>query len=71
MTLIVGIGTSISGLIFIVYDRRLRLGKEQGASWALDEEYRRLPLACIGGPICVAALFWLVSLCLQSCNELL
>ena len=57
----VGVGTTVSGLVFLAYDRQLRRGKEQGATWAMDEEYRRLPLACIGGPMNVAALIWLVS----------
>ncbi|KAJ5202206.1 MFS general substrate transporter, partial [Penicillium cf. viridicatum] len=30
-----------------------------GQSWASVEEYRRLPLACVGAPLLVVALFWL------------
>ena len=28
--------------------------------WAQKEEYRRLPLACVGGPLYAISPFWLV-----------
>ncbi|OXN27299.1 hypothetical protein CDV57_03113 [Aspergillus fumigatus] len=30
-----------------------------GQTWATVEEFRRLPLACLGGPAMVVSLFWL------------
>ncbi|KAM0547513.1 hypothetical protein ACHAPJ_010386 [Fusarium lateritium] len=30
-----------------------------GAAWAHKIEYRRLPLACAGGPLIIISLFWL------------
>lgn len=59
-TLIEGIGTLAAGLIFLWYDSFLHRAKTRGDAWTQNEEYRRLPLACVGGPLCVGALFWLV-----------
>ncbi|KUL85570.1 hypothetical protein ZTR_08051 [Talaromyces verruculosus] len=70
---IYGMSTGIAGLtylpialgcflacgIFIWYDGFLARAKARGASWAQNEDYRRLPLACIGGPLYVVSLFWL------------
>ncbi|KAL8827280.1 MAG: hypothetical protein Q9191_003281 [Dirinaria sp. TL-2023a] len=33
--------------------------KKKGAHWTSVEEYRRLPLACLGGPLYIISLFWL------------
>jgi len=41
------------------YDNVLDNAKKRNAPWAQNEEYRRLPLACIGGPLYVISLFWL------------
>ena len=68
-----GMSTGISGLaflpiavgavfafgIFLYYDSILQRAKENNAHWSSIEEYRRLPLACIGGPLIVLSLFWL------------
>ncbi|KAJ6191408.1 hypothetical protein N7519_001429 [Penicillium mononematosum] len=43
----------VSGLMFLP-----TRAKARNASWAFIEEYRRLPLACIGGPLYVISLFW-------------
>lgn len=45
--------------VFLWYDRFLAMQKSFGKAWALREEYRRLPLACIGGPLYALSLFWL------------
>lgn len=45
--------------IFFWYDRFLAASKAKGKAWAQEEEYRRLPLACAGGPLYAISLFWL------------
>ena len=45
--------------IFIWYDHILESAKKRNAGWSQLEEYRRLPLACLAGPLCVISLFWL------------
>ena len=46
--------------IFLWYNRFLEKSKVQGKAWAQREEYRRLPLACVGGPLYALSQFWLV-----------
>ncbi|KAI4868897.1 MFS transporter [Hypoxylon rubiginosum] len=55
----VGVGGVIACGIAIWYDTFLEQAKERNASWPKSEEYRRLPLACISGPLNVSSLFWL------------
>lgn len=43
----------------ISWDLYFYKAKARGAAWSNIEEYRRLPLACIGGPLYVVSLFWL------------
>jgi hypothetical protein len=45
--------------IFFCFDSFLHRARKRLKPWALIEEYRRLPLACVGGPLCVISLFWL------------
>lgn len=45
--------------MFVCYDVVLERAKKAKAPWSSIEEYRRLPLACIGGPLYVVSLFWL------------
>jgi hypothetical protein len=52
-------GSCIALCIFLYYDNVLERAKQRKAHWSQSEEYRRLPLACIGGPLYVVALFWL------------
>lgn len=52
-------GAVLAVPIFLWYDRFLAKHKAIGKSWALYEEYRRLPLACVGGPLFAISLFWL------------
>ncbi|EER42519.1 polyamine transporter 4 [Histoplasma capsulatum H143] len=59
MYLPIAIGAFFSCAVFNWWDSYLHKAKARGASWADIEEYRRLPLACIGGPLYVIALFWL------------
>ncbi|KAL6720483.1 hypothetical protein ACLMJK_002407 [Lecanora helva] len=45
--------------IFVFYDGVLQRAKRANKRWSSIEEYRRLPLACLGGPLYVVSLFWL------------
>ncbi|KAJ5263922.1 hypothetical protein N7478_011527 [Penicillium angulare] len=58
MFLPIGIGAVLACFVFIWYDGYLARAKARNAPWAAIEEYRRLPLACIGGPLYVVSLFW-------------
>ena len=53
------VGAVIALIIFLRYDGYLQHAKRDHKSWANIEEYRRLPLALIGGPAYVISLFWL------------
>lgn len=53
------VGAVIALGIFLWYDTILQRAKKANANWASIEEYRRLPLACLGGPLYVISLFWL------------
>ena len=55
----VAIGSVFALATFLWYDSVLRRAKKANAQWSSIEEYRRLPLACIGGPLYVISLFWL------------
>ena len=57
--LAIAVGAFIACAIFLYYDGVLQRAKNAQAPWAAVEEYRRLPLACIGGPGLVISLFWL------------
>lgn len=46
-----GIGAVLAIVIFVTWDRFHKRSIKAGKQWALQEEYRRLPLACIGGPL--------------------
>ncbi|PGH37043.1 hypothetical protein GX50_00026 [[Emmonsia] crescens] len=59
MYLPIALGAVLSCVVFKWWDSYLYKAKVRGASWADIEEYRRLPLACIGGPLYVISLFWL------------
>ena len=57
-------------LLFFLYEAYLATSVKRGAKWTTVEEYRRLPMACIGGPLLAVSQFWLVStlrpICLSS-----
>jgi MFS family permease len=59
MFLPIGAGTVGAIVIFLWYDSFLRRAQAAHAPWTQKEESRRLPLACLGGPLYVIALFWL------------
>ncbi|VUC22781.1 unnamed protein product [Clonostachys rosea] len=55
----IGGGATLSLPIFWYWDMYLAKATATNASWTKREESRRLPLALIGGPAFVVALFWL------------
>lgn len=69
---IYGLSPGVSGLVYMVigagailtipqffwWDHFL-LRVQDRYSWTRHEEYRRLPLACVGGPLFAMSLFWL------------
>ncbi|KAL9107763.1 MAG: hypothetical protein Q9227_007385 [Pyrenula ochraceoflavens] len=55
----IGLGAALCVIIFLWYDSFLAKARKRKAAWAFVEEYRRLPLATVGGPLYVVALFWL------------
>lgn len=55
----IGVGAILACGIYLWWDAYLRKAKSRGKSWADLEEYRRLPLACIGGPLFAAGVFWI------------
>jgi MFS family permease len=57
--LAIGIGCLLSLPIFFAWDNHLLRAQARGAPWTRREEYRRLPLACLGGPLFTLSLFWL------------
>lgn len=59
MFLPVGAGSMSATGVFLYYDSYLRKAQAANKSWTQKEESRRLPLAFLGGPLFVIALFWL------------
>ncbi|KAM3490371.1 hypothetical protein MY3957_006311 [Beauveria namnaoensis] len=55
----VAVGAAVALPIFWNWDGVLARAQARGAAWVRREEYRRLPLACIGGPLFVISLFWM------------
>lgn len=53
------LGLGIAFAIFLYWDVILQRAKKNNAPWSSIEEYRRLPLACLAGPLFVLSLFWL------------
>lgn len=58
-SILVAIGACFAGTGLLWWDSRLQRARQANAHWASVEEYRRLPLACFGGPLYVVSLFWL------------
>lgn len=54
-----GIGAVIAIGIYMAWDAFHRRAVKLGKRWASKEEYRRLPLACLGGPFFALSQFWL------------
>ncbi|KAI9721591.1 MAG: hypothetical protein M1828_005081 [Chrysothrix sp. TS-e1954] len=55
----IGVGAIFACVIYLWWDHYLRAAKARNARWTQIEEYRRLPLACIGGPLFTIGLFWI------------
>ena len=55
----IGGGAILSLAIIRFWDTVLAKAHERGALWTKREEYRRVPLACIGGPVFAISPFWL------------
>jgi len=55
----IALGSLIAAPIYLWWDSYLAKAQKRNAKWAQQEEYRRLPLACIGGPLYVVSLFWI------------
>lgn len=53
------VGSLVGLPIFMWWDWYLGQQQAKGKRWAKQEEYRRLPLACLGGPLFVVSIFWL------------
>ncbi|KAL9027731.1 MAG: hypothetical protein Q9196_003788 [Gyalolechia fulgens] len=57
--LAIGVGALLSVAMFLYWDSKLMRARKANAPWTEVEEYRRLPLAALGGPLYVISLFWL------------
>lgn len=55
----IGAGALCALPVFFAWDAALRRATAGGRAWTRREEYRRLPLACLGGPLFAVSLFWL------------
>ncbi|KAB8336746.1 hypothetical protein FH972_021055 [Carpinus fangiana] len=55
----IALGAACGFAITLWFDGYLLRAKKRHATWAEVEEYRRLPLACLGGLAYVVSLFWL------------
>lgn len=57
--LTVAIGCVLALPIHWMHEEILARAQARQQPWAYKEEYRRLPLACVGGPLFAISLFWL------------
>ncbi|EMC92190.1 hypothetical protein BAUCODRAFT_77741 [Baudoinia panamericana UAMH 10762] len=57
----IGVGAAIASIVYLAWDGYLDRAQSRTSppAWSQIEEYVRLPLACLGGPLFVASLFWL------------
>ncbi|KHN99181.1 Major facilitator superfamily domain, general substrate transporter [Metarhizium album ARSEF 1941] len=55
----IGAGAFLSMVCFWCWDAYVARASSRGAAWPASEEYRRVPLATVGGPLFVISLFWL------------
>ncbi|KAH9995144.1 major facilitator superfamily transporter [Xylariaceae sp. FL0662B] len=55
----IGAGALLSLPIFFTYDHVILNAQARDAKWAKKEEFRRVPLATLGGPLFAISLFWL------------
>jgi hypothetical protein len=56
----IGVGAVLAIPIFLKWDSYHKKAQQSNKAWAQQEEFRRLPLACIGGPLFAISEFWLV-----------
>lgn len=59
MFLPIGFGTFLGLGLSFVWDAYLIHAKSRDEPWARREEYRRLPVVCVAGPLWVISLFWM------------
>ena len=59
MFLPIGLGACVSLGIFEAYGLAFDNAQKRGKPWTKREEVKRVPLAYLGGPLFVVALFWL------------
>lgn len=59
--LAIGVGSTLGCAVHLYWDNFLHRAKSRDppAPWTQKEEYRRLPLAIIGGPFFAISLFWM------------
>lgn len=55
----IGFGAMLALPVFFTYDHILLNAQARGEAWSKKEEFRRVPLATLGGPLFVISLFWL------------
>ena len=55
----IGVGAVFAIGIFVAWDKYYSRSATLGRPWAMREEYRRLPLACLVGPLFALSEFWL------------
>lgn len=55
----IGVGSLITLIFWLSYDKYYHSAVIRGAGWTQKEEYRRLPLACIGAPFLTIGMFWI------------
>ncbi|OLN86746.1 Polyamine transporter 3 [Colletotrichum chlorophyti] len=55
----IGGGALLAVPVFVSWEQWHLRAQRNGAVWAKREEFRRLPLACVGGPLFFISLFWL------------
>lgn len=55
----IGLGAILALGLFFMWDLYLARAQERKAPWSQKEEFRRLPVALIGGPLFSVAIFWL------------
>ncbi|KAL7271416.1 hypothetical protein RUND412_005824 [Rhizina undulata] len=54
----VGVGSAFACVAVVLWDQYIMRKKKQDPTCHISDEFRRLPLACIGGPVYVISLFW-------------
>ncbi|EKG14429.1 Major facilitator superfamily [Macrophomina phaseolina MS6] len=55
----IAVGALLSFVVYLAYDNIFQRAQASGKAWTSVEEYRRLPLACLGGPLYTASVFML------------